>query len=79
MIKKKDILRKKGVKIFVCKDEKINIKKAIYALGKMGISSVLIEGGARINTSAIKAKIVDEIYFVVAPFEVQKPMGYALQ
>jgi len=70
MIKKKDILRKKGVKIFVCKDEKINIKKAIYALGKMGISSVLIEGGARINTSAIKAKIVDEIYFVVAPFEV---------
>lgn len=70
MTEKKELLRKKGVKVFVCRDEKINIKKVIYALGKMGISSVLIEGGARVNTSAVKARIVDEIYFVVAPFEV---------
>lgn len=72
MIEKKELLRKKGVKVFVCRDEKINIKKAIYALGKMGIISVLIEGGARVNTSAVKAKIVDEIYFIVAPFEVDE-------
>lgn len=71
MIEKKELLRKKGVKVFVCRDEKINIKKAIYALGKMGVISVLIEGGARVNTSAVKAKIVDEIYFIVAPFEIK--------
>ena len=66
--KKKNYLRSKGIKVFVFKEERISIKKAIWVLGKLGISSVLIEGGARINTSALKAEIVDEIFFLVAPF-----------
>jgi len=69
---KKRLLRQKGVRVFVCKDDKISIKKVLWALGKMGISSVLIEGGSRINTSSIREKVVDEIYFLVAPFVINE-------
>ncbi len=36
-------------------------------LVKMGIQSVLIEGGAALNASAIKAGVVDEFYFFISP------------
>ncbi|MFH1439571.1 MAG: bifunctional diaminohydroxyphosphoribosylaminopyrimidine deaminase/5-amino-6-(5-phosphoribosylamino)uracil reductase RibD [Candidatus Woesearchaeota archaeon] len=70
--RKKILLRKRGVRVFVCRDDKISLKKVLWVLGRMGISSVLIEGGATINTSAIKEKVVDEIYFLVAPFVINK-------
>jgi len=36
-------------------------------LGKMGITSLLIEGGSRVNGSALRAGIVDKIYMFYAP------------
>jgi diaminohydroxyphosphoribosylaminopyrimidine deaminase/5-amino-6-(5-phosphoribosylamino)uracil reductase len=36
-------------------------------LGKMDIMSVLIEGGAEINASALKAGIVDKVIMFIAP------------
>ena len=36
-------------------------------LGKKDITSILIEGGSRINTSAFKAGIVDKVIFFYAP------------
>lgn len=70
MIFKKRLLRKRGIKVYVTRDEKINITRAIHILGKMGVTSVLVEGGSRIFTSVLNAKLVDEIYFLVAPFVV---------
>ncbi len=70
MILKKKMLRKRGIKVFVTRDERIDIKRAIQILGKMCATSVLIEGGSRIFTSALNAELVDEIFFLVAPFVV---------
>ena len=39
----------------------------LEALGKEGITSVLIEGGGQINTSALDARIVDKVVFFYAP------------
>ena len=36
-------------------------------LGQMGITSLLIEGGATVSASALKAGIVDKICFFYAP------------
>jgi diaminohydroxyphosphoribosylaminopyrimidine deaminase / 5-amino-6-(5-phosphoribosylamino)uracil reductase len=65
---KKKLLRQKGINVFVTRDKRISIKEVLKILGNMGKTSLLIEGGARINTSAIKSKIADEIFFLVAPF-----------
>ena len=65
---KKRLLRQKGIKVFVTRDKRISIKEVLKILGNMGKTSLLIEGGARINASAVKSKMVDEIYFLVAPF-----------
>ncbi len=48
-------------------NEGIDLKALIEILGKMKIDSVLIEGGANINASALKAGIVDKIYAYIAP------------
>lgn len=36
-------------------------------LGKLGIDSILIEGGAEVNASALEAGIVDKVQFYIAP------------
>jgi diaminohydroxyphosphoribosylaminopyrimidine deaminase/5-amino-6-(5-phosphoribosylamino)uracil reductase len=37
------------------------------ALGKRGILSVMIEGGAEINASALREGVVDKVLFFLAP------------
>ena len=49
------------------KNGSFEMKKIIKTLGKMGIISVLIEGGGNTNAKALSAGIVDKIYFFVAP------------
>jgi diaminohydroxyphosphoribosylaminopyrimidine deaminase/5-amino-6-(5-phosphoribosylamino)uracil reductase len=39
----------------------------MHKLGAMGLTSVLIEGGAEVNASALKSRIVDKVMFFVAP------------
>lgn len=45
----------------------IDLKKLLNVLGKKGISSVLIEGGATIITSVLKEKLADRIFIFIAP------------
>lgn len=49
------------------KDGMIDLAALMPRLGEMGISSLLIEGGSRVNASALKAGIVDKVYFFYAP------------
>ncbi len=58
---------KKGAKIIVSGKEKVDLPLLMQKLGKEGIDSILLEGGATLNASALQSKIVDEIWAFVAP------------
>lgn len=46
---------------------KVDLTHMMEELGKQGITSVMIEGGAEINASAIEEGIVDKALFFIAP------------
>lgn len=46
---------------------RIDLKALMGVLGTRGIASLLIEGGARVAASALKAGIVDKVLFFYAP------------
>ena len=62
-------LQQKGVTIIVAKTLKgfVDLDDLMKQLAKMEITSVMIEGGAELNSSAIKAGIVDRILIFTAP------------
>jgi len=61
-------VEKKGGKVVVIPSPaKVNLPLLMEELGKKEITSVLIEGGERINTSALKEGIVDKVVFFFAP------------
>ncbi|MCD4713040.1 MAG: bifunctional diaminohydroxyphosphoribosylaminopyrimidine deaminase/5-amino-6-(5-phosphoribosylamino)uracil reductase RibD [Clostridiales bacterium] len=62
------------------KDDHVDLEALIVALGEIGIDSVLIEGGSKVNFSAIEMGIVDKVIFFIAPKfiggdEAKTPMG----
>jgi diaminohydroxyphosphoribosylaminopyrimidine deaminase/5-amino-6-(5-phosphoribosylamino)uracil reductase len=62
-------LEKKGGRVVVIPSPaKVNLQLLMKALGKEEITSVLIEGGERINTSALEEGIVDKVVFFFAPY-----------
>lgn len=67
--KKKQALKEKGVTILEAgeKDGGIDLSALMPVLGKMGITSLLIEGGSRVAQSALQARIVDKVLFFYAP------------
>ena len=66
---KLDALRQKGVNIVILnqKNGMVDLKQLMEELGKREITSVMIEGGTEVNSSAIKAGIVDKIVIFAAP------------
>ena len=46
---------------------KVDLKSLMKLLGSHGITSLLIEGGAEINASALRAGIVDKVVLFIAP------------
>ncbi|MBI5024319.1 MAG: bifunctional diaminohydroxyphosphoribosylaminopyrimidine deaminase/5-amino-6-(5-phosphoribosylamino)uracil reductase RibD [Candidatus Omnitrophica bacterium] len=59
----------KGVRVIICpaKDGRVDLKWLLKALAKEEITSILMEGGARVIGSALKDKLVDKLYIYVAP------------
>lgn len=45
----------------------LNLRELFKILGERNITSILIEGGANINASALKANVVDKIEWFIAP------------
>jgi diaminohydroxyphosphoribosylaminopyrimidine deaminase/5-amino-6-(5-phosphoribosylamino)uracil reductase len=68
MTKKRD-LERLGAQVIVCpqKDEKVDLGTLMFSLGKMGIDSVLLEGGSTIAFSALMNGIVDKVVSFIAP------------
>ena len=55
--------------IVVDKDEndKVDIEKLLDILGQQNICSILVEGGATLSRSFVAKKLVDKVYFFIAP------------
>jgi diaminohydroxyphosphoribosylaminopyrimidine deaminase / 5-amino-6-(5-phosphoribosylamino)uracil reductase len=63
-------LKDKGVKIIICPEDSnsmVDLKYLVRKLGKLGIDSILIEGGGSVNFSALKSDIVDKVVYFIAP------------
>lgn len=60
---------KTGVSTMTCpiKDGRIDLSALMLALGKMSITSLIVEGGAGIMGSMIKEKLIDKLYIFKAP------------
>ena len=59
-----------GVTILFAKDEldeKINLKSALKELYKIGITSVLVEGGSQVFTSFVKKDLFDDMLMFISP------------
>ena len=58
-----------GAKVLVVeeKESRVCLSSLMRSLGCRGITSVLIEGGAEVNASAIGARIVDKVMCFIAP------------
>lgn len=68
-VKKISALEKKGVEILQCKvkNKKIDVKDLLRKLGKLKITSLIVEGGGEVNASFLDAGVVDKILAVVVP------------
>jgi len=67
-LKKRALIEKKGARVLVIPShDRVDLRLLMEALGKEEITSVLIEGGSEINTSALQSGIVDKILFFYAP------------
>lgn len=62
-------LEKRGVTVFYCKLKNglLDLKDALRKLGKFGIASVLVEGGATTYSEFLNQKMVDEILLFTSP------------
>jgi len=67
--RKAELLRRKGVQVMISASHKrtIRLKWVLKALAKREITSVLIEGGARLIGRALEERCVDRMQFYVAP------------
>ena len=67
-LKKRALIEKKGARILVIPSkDRVDLRLLMEILGKEEITSVLIEGGSEINTSALQSGIVDKVLFFYAP------------
>lgn len=63
------LLEQKGAEVIKVKHSQdgLSVKGVLNELGKRGVTSVLIEGGARLAASAFKQGAVDKAIFIMAP------------
>ena len=60
-------LREKAKVLIVNNGDRVSLPALMQELGKIEITSVLVEGGSRINASFLEAELVDKFFFYVAP------------
>lgn len=69
MRRKAAVLEKMGIQVLSFPDStgKVDLRRLMEYLGSQGIDSILLEGGAGLNDSALRAGIVKEVKVFVAP------------
>jgi 2,5-diamino-6-(ribosylamino)-4(3H)-pyrimidinone 5'-phosphate reductase len=66
-LKKIKEIEKKGAKVLVIGGEKVNIIDLFQHLEKLGLKTLLVEGGGEINWSVLKLGLVNELIVTIAP------------
>ncbi|CCU78533.1 Diaminohydroxyphosphoribosylaminopyrimidine deaminase / 5-amino-6-(5-phosphoribosylamino)uracil reductase [Halanaerobium saccharolyticum subsp. saccharolyticum DSM 6643] len=69
-IKKEKLLKKKKVEILDFETDNtnyFNLKKLLMQLRERKISSILVEGGAKLSHTFLKENLVDKFYYFIAP------------
>ena len=64
-----DDLRGQGATVLVLpvEDGRVSLRGCLEELGRRGVTSILLEGGATIHASALKAFVVDRVVLYMAP------------
>ena len=65
-----ETLKRRGVKFFFSGDRRVDLKALMNYLHEEGIEKLMLEGGATLNFSMIRAGLIDEISICVAPMVV---------
>jgi len=62
-------LENKGVKILILdfKEGKVDLKSCLSRLGEIGIMSLLVEGGSRVNGSFLDEGLIDKLFLFLSP------------
>jgi len=68
-VEKVTALRARGVEVLIVQDgpSGVDLRELFKILGLRGITSILVEGGARINASVLEANLVDKVHWFIAP------------
>ncbi|MEO0094115.1 MAG: bifunctional diaminohydroxyphosphoribosylaminopyrimidine deaminase/5-amino-6-(5-phosphoribosylamino)uracil reductase RibD [candidate division WOR-3 bacterium] len=77
--RKRNQLIRKGAKIITIKADQgrfLPWPRILSELYQIGIQTLLIEGGAKIAASALRAKIVDKVYLFLAPIFLGEGLSY---
>jgi len=67
--KKEEALRHRGVEVvrFPGKRGAVDLQRALAWLGEKGVASLLVEGGGRLHTALIEARLPDRLFLVISP------------
>ncbi len=67
--RKRGTLEKAGVRVIEVagKDGRVDLGAALHALGEVGVSRLMVEGGAALSTALLRAGLVDELHWFRAP------------
>ncbi len=57
----------KKAKIIICGKDKVDLCALMKELSKMGINSLMVEGGGTLISSMLASNLADEIYVAIAP------------
>ena len=62
-------MESRGIKVIRARERngQLSIKDCLKRLGMEGLTSILVEGGASVNTSFLEDGLVDKIYFCYGP------------
>ncbi len=66
-IKKLSLLGVKIIAVNQNEDKRLNLKSTLRELAKVGITSILVEGGSEIFSSLVKENLFDDIKLFIAP------------
>jgi diaminohydroxyphosphoribosylaminopyrimidine deaminase / 5-amino-6-(5-phosphoribosylamino)uracil reductase len=66
---KREKLEKRGVRVIVVrsKEGRVSLRDCLSRLGKMGITSLLVEGGSQINGAFLDERLIDKFLLFLSP------------